>query len=152
MYKCNRLSHICLPLQTHCRNWLKTGNCSYGNTCRYTHGTPSRGKGFSGTFSRWDSIEEMLFRKCTCSNSWLNAWHSACVLVCRSAERPPGDLRERMKNKRQDVDGDTQKRDADEPTSPTTRVGCSNSLHLLGQFAIVDWLFLVSYLTFCVSH
>lgn len=27
-----------------------------------------------------------------------------------------------MKNKRQDVDADTQKRDQDEPTSPTTRV------------------------------
>lgn len=57
----------------------------------------------------------------------------ACVLVCRSAERPPGDLRERMKNKRQDVDGDAQKRDTDEPTSPTTRVGCSNNLDLLGK-------------------
>lgn len=37
-------------IQSHCRNWLKTGNCSYGNTCRYTHGTQPRGKGFS--FSR----------------------------------------------------------------------------------------------------
>lgn len=36
--------------QSHCRNWLKTGNCSYGNTCRYTHGTQPRGKGFN--FSR----------------------------------------------------------------------------------------------------
>lgn len=42
--------------------------------------------------------------------------------MCRSSERPTGDLRERMKNKRQDVDTDTQKRDQDEPTSPTTRV------------------------------
>ncbi len=40
------------------------------------------------------------------------------------------DLRERMKNKRQDVDGDTQKRDTDEPTSPTTRVRRFNSLEL----------------------
>ncbi|KAI7811033.1 putative zinc finger CCCH domain-containing protein 13-like [Triplophysa rosa] len=76
-------------------NWLKTGNCSYGNACRYTHGTPSEGKGFSGAFHR-------------------------------SAERPTGDLRERMKNKRQDVDGDAQKRDTDEPTSPTTRQGDSS--------------------------
>ncbi|XP_057187002.1 zinc finger CCCH domain-containing protein 13 isoform X1 [Triplophysa rosa] len=81
--------------ETHCRNWLKTGNCSYGNACRYTHGTPSEGKGFSGAFHR-------------------------------SAERPTGDLRERMKNKRQDVDGDAQKRDTDEPTSPTTRQGDSS--------------------------
>lgn len=42
--------------------------------------------------------------------------------MCRSSERPTGDLRERMKNKRQDVDTDTQKRDQDETTSPTTRV------------------------------
>uniref|UniRef100_A0A3B4VH56 Zinc finger CCCH-type containing 13 n=1 Tax=Seriola dumerili TaxID=41447 RepID=A0A3B4VH56_SERDU len=72
---------------SHCRNWLKTGNCSYGNTCRYTHGTQPRGKGFS--FSR------------------------------RSTERPTGDLRERMKNKRQDVDPENLKRDLDEPASPT---------------------------------
>uniref|UniRef100_A0AAY5KTS1 C3H1-type domain-containing protein n=1 Tax=Esox lucius TaxID=8010 RepID=A0AAY5KTS1_ESOLU len=77
-------------VETHCRNWLKTGNCSYGNTCRYTHGTQPRGKGFSGSFSR-------------------------------SAERPTGDLRERMKNKRQDVDSDAAKRDPEETTSPTTR-------------------------------
>lgn len=73
---------------SHCRNWLKTGNCSYGSTCRYTHGTQPRGKGFS--FSR-------------------------------SAERPTGDLRERMKNKRHDVDADNLKRDLDEPTSPIAR-------------------------------
>ncbi|KAM8871505.1 zinc finger CCCH domain-containing protein 13 isoform 2-T2 [Synchiropus picturatus] len=73
---------------SHCRNWLKTGNCSYGNTCRYTHGAQPRGKGFN--FSR-------------------------------SAERPTGDLRERMKNKRQDVEPENLKRDLDEPTSPTAR-------------------------------
>ncbi|KAA0722277.1 Zinc finger CCCH domain-containing protein 13 [Triplophysa tibetana] len=84
--------------ETHCRNWLKTGNCSYGNACRYTHGTPSQGKGFSGAFHR-------------------------------SAERPTGDLRERMKNKRQDVDGDAQKRDTDEPTSPATRGDSSRRRH-----------------------
>lgn len=43
--------------------------------------------------------------------------------VCgRSSERPTGDLRERMKNKRQDVDPENLKPDLDEPTSPTTRV------------------------------
>ncbi|XP_054655460.1 zinc finger CCCH domain-containing protein 13 isoform X2 [Dunckerocampus dactyliophorus] len=73
---------------SHCRNWLKTGNCSYGNTCRYTHGSQPRGKGFN--FSR-------------------------------SAERPTGDLRERMKNKRQDNDPESVKRDLDEPASPTGR-------------------------------
>lgn len=40
----------------------------------------------------------------------------------RSTERPTGDLRERMKNKRQDVDPENLKRDLDEPTSPTARV------------------------------
>lgn len=40
----------------------------------------------------------------------------------RSAERPTGDLRERMKNKRQDVDPENLKRDPDEPISPTARV------------------------------
>lgn len=45
--------------QTNCRNWLKTGNCSYGNTCRYTHGTQPRGKGFSGSFSRLDGLGEL---------------------------------------------------------------------------------------------
>lgn len=44
---------ICV-FQSHCRNWLKTGNCSYGNTCRYTHGTHPRGKGFN--FSRYDAL------------------------------------------------------------------------------------------------
>ena len=40
----------------------------------------------------------------------------------RSTERPTGDLRERMKNKRQDVDPENLKRDVDEPASPTARV------------------------------
>lgn len=37
-------------LQTQCRNWMKTGNCSYGNTCRFIHSP--RGKGFSGSYRR----------------------------------------------------------------------------------------------------
>ncbi|KAJ3584177.1 hypothetical protein NHX12_014673 [Muraenolepis orangiensis] len=72
-------------VDSQCRNWLKTGTCSYGTTCRYTHGPQPRGKAFS--FSR-------------------------------SAERPPGDLRERMKNKRQDVDPE---KSLEEPSSPTAR-------------------------------
>lgn len=47
---------------------------------------------------------------------------SECVCCARSTERPTGDLRERMKNKRQDVDSENVKRDLDEPTSPTVRV------------------------------
>ena len=48
-----------------------------------------------------------------------------CLCVSRSAERPTGDLRERMKNKRQDVESDATKRDPEEPTSPTARVSYS---------------------------
>ena len=40
----------------------------------------------------------------------------------RSAERPTGDLRERMKNKRQDVDQENLKQNEEEPASPTARV------------------------------
>uniref|UniRef100_A0ACB8GF92 Uncharacterized protein n=1 Tax=Sphaerodactylus townsendi TaxID=933632 RepID=A0ACB8GF92_9SAUR len=29
--------------ETQCRNWLKTGNCLYGNTCRFVHGPSPRG-------------------------------------------------------------------------------------------------------------
>lgn len=47
---------------------------------------------------------------------------SVSVCASRTTERPTGDLRERMKNKRQDVDPENLKRDLDEPTSPTVRV------------------------------
>lgn len=53
-----------------------------------------------------------------------------CLCVNRSAERPTGDLRERMKNKRQDVESDATKRDPEEPTSPTARVSYSPHTHL----------------------
>ncbi|CAL9698435.1 unnamed protein product [Knipowitschia caucasica] len=81
--------------ESQCRNWLKTGSCSYGTTCRYTHGPQPRGK-FSFSLS---------------------------------AERPTGDLRERMKNKRQDVDSENVKRDADEPPTATTRRDSSRGRH-----------------------
>lgn len=58
-----------------------------------------------------------------------------CVLWSRSGERPTGDLRERMKNKRQDVDSENLKRDLDEPTSPTARV--SSLPHSLSAFKII---------------
>lgn len=51
--------------------------------------------------------------------SYLKSEFFCCA---RSTERPTGDLRERMKNKRQDVDSENVKRDLDEPTSPTVRV------------------------------
>lgn len=46
------------------------------------------------------------------------------LLFCfqRSPERPTGDLRERMKNKRQDMDTESQKRNTEESSSPV-RVG-----------------------------
>nr|XP_015219573.1 PREDICTED: zinc finger CCCH domain-containing protein 13 [Lepisosteus oculatus] len=84
--------------ETHCRNWLKTGSCIYGNTCRFTHGTQPRGKVYSGTYRR-------------------------------SPERPTGDLRERMKNKRQEAEPDTQKRNPEEPGSPAARRDSSRSRH-----------------------
>lgn len=76
--------------ETQCRNWLKTGNCLYGNTCRFIHGPSPRGKGYSSNYRR-------------------------------SPERPTGDLRERMKNKRQDVDTEPQKRNTEESSSPVRK-------------------------------
>lgn len=76
--------------ETQCRNWLKTGNCLYGNTCRFVHGPSPRGKGYSSNYRR-------------------------------SPERPTGDLRERMKNKRQDVDTEPQKRNTEESSSPVRK-------------------------------
>lgn len=76
--------------ETQCRNWLKTGSCLYGNTCRFIHGPSPRGKGYSSNYRR-------------------------------SPERPTGDLRERMKNKRQDVDSESQKRNTEEPSSPVRK-------------------------------
>ncbi|KAG8586039.1 hypothetical protein GDO81_005217, partial [Engystomops pustulosus] len=76
--------------ETQCRNWMKTGNCVYGNTCRYVHGPSPRGKGYSSTYRR-------------------------------SPERPTIDLRDRMKNKRQEVESEPQKRTAEEQTSPSRK-------------------------------
>lgn len=76
--------------ETQCRNWLKTGSCLYGNTCRFIHGPSPRGKGYSSNYRR-------------------------------SPERPTGDLRERMKNKRQDVDSESQKRNTEESSSPVRK-------------------------------
>ncbi|CAO2591613.1 Zinc finger CCCH domain-containing protein 13 [Lemmus lemmus] len=76
--------------ETQCRNWLKTGSCLYGNTCRFIHGPSPRGKGYSSNYRR-------------------------------SPERPTGDLRERMKNKRQDVDTESQKRNTEESSSPVRK-------------------------------
>lgn len=76
--------------ETQCRNWLKTGSCLYGNTCRFIHGPSPRGKGYSSNYRR-------------------------------SPERPTGDLRERMKNKRQDVDSESQKRNTEEASSPVRK-------------------------------
>ncbi|KYO24002.1 zinc finger CCCH domain-containing protein 13 isoform B [Alligator mississippiensis] len=76
--------------ETQCRNWLKTGNCLYGNTCRFVHGPSPRGKGYSSSYRR-------------------------------SPERPTGDLRERMKNKRQEVETEPQKRNTEESSSPVRK-------------------------------
>lgn len=84
-----------------------------------------------------------LVGKMVCSHFeflFLPSWGVWCLMrVCflwrsRSAERPTGDLRERMKNKRQDVDAENLKRD--EPTSPTARV----SYEILAPFEIKNLL------------
>lgn len=99
--------------ETQCRNWLKTGNCLYGNTCRFVHGPSPRGKGYSSSYRR-------------------------------SPERPTGDLRERMKNKRQDLEAEPQKRSTEESSSPV-RVRMEfaelqNPSVAIGQCVLETWL------------